>query len=261
MLPTTIPAELYTIIPIVLIISVLGVLFAARTEPDARGHRPYARGLMALGLLTLFVSLYAGFIAVSSLTDLVVNHRDRARATNQEFLPEDLLFGNVQLDPGGGYPIMFPISDFSFDRTNNSNYDGAVAGGLSSMTAGGLCFALRKRRRRLEQAAPNDPTVVRTTRAHRSGVAALAGVTLAVSVATMGYAIWELAAPGIAGAGFPADVIRMEGVAEFLAFGVLAAASALLLRGALRDLGPLTPAPRSTTRSTAKKTTARKPRR
>jgi hypothetical protein len=53
----------------------------------------------------------------------------------------------------------------------------------------------------------------------------------------------------------------MEGVAEFLAFGVLAAASALLLRGALRDLGPLTPAPRSTTRSTAKKTTARKPRR
>jgi hypothetical protein len=188
----------------------------------------------------------------------MVNHRDRARAVNQTYFPEDPAFAGGFLEPGGGYPILFPLWDFSFDRNNNFNYDIAVASGLASMTSGGLCFVLRRRRRELEDAAPSDPVVMRTMRTHRCAVAAVSALTVTVSVATMGYAVWEMAAPGIAGAGFPSEVVRLEGVSEFLSFGVLGTASGLLLRGALRDLGPLTPTAARSTASKKKKTTARK---
>jgi len=244
------PAELYSLLPIVLVIAAISVLLAARGEPDPRGYRPVARYLGAMGLLTLFVSLYAAFGAAGSLTDLVVNHADRADASG---------YGFGYYDPFGEapFPVLFPLYDFSTNRGNNGNYDHTVASGLVAFAAGGLFFVHRKWRRRLEQAAPNDPVVVRVGRTYRAGVAAVSGLTCAVATTSMAYAVFEIAAPGIVTSdAYPDEVMRMEGVAEFLAFGVLAVASGLLFRGVWRELRPIfptVPAPRKAAKPAKKR--------
>ncbi len=247
------PADLYSLLPVVLVVAAIGVLLAARGEPDPRGYRPVARYVGAIGLLTLFVSLYAAFGAAGSLTDLVVNHADRAEASGA------FSFGGFSPDLGFGleapFPVLFPLYDFSTNRGNNGNYDYTVASGLVAFAAGGLFFVHRRWRRRLEEAAPNDPVVVRVGRTYRAGVAAVSGLTCAIATTSMAYAVFEIAAPGIVTSdAYPDEVMRMEGVAEFLAFGVLAVASGLLFRGVWRELRPIfptIPAPRAATKKAA----------
>ncbi|MBM3671600.1 MAG: hypothetical protein FJW86_05405 [Actinobacteria bacterium] len=229
--------ELYSLLSVALVVSAIAVLLAARGEPDPRGYRPIARYLGAIGLITLFVALYAAFGAAGSLTDLVVNHAERKAAT-------PYYFGYTNLDFFGyGMSGAFPIYDFSTNAGNNGNYDHTVASGLVAIITGALFVLTRRWRLRLEAGAPKDAVVVRVGRTYRSGVAAVAGLTLAVSLTTMAYAVFEFFAPNIVtSAAYPDDVIRMEGLAEFLAFGFLAVLSGLIFRRAWRELAPALPA-------------------
>jgi hypothetical protein len=228
--------ELYSLLPIALIIATIAVPLAARGEADPRGYRPVARYVGAVSIVSLFVALYAAFGAVGALTDLVVNHADRADASGFGFYSYEFGFGEP-------FPVLFPLFDFSTNRGNDGNFDYTVASGVVALAAGGLFFVHRRLRRRLEGGAPNDAVVARVGRTYRAGVAAVAGLTCAMALSSMGYAIFEIVAPNIATSDeYPDHVLRMEGVAEFLAFGVLAVGSGLLFRGAWRDLRPLFPA-------------------
>jgi hypothetical protein len=187
------------------------------------------------------------------MTDLMVNHEKRARATisadnSEEFFYED--FGAF----GGGFPVLFPLYDFTYDSDNNSNYSFIVASGLVALTSGPIFVFHGRARRRLEQDGA-DPVIARVGHTYHAGVSAVSALTLAVSVASMGYALFEIAAPGIASAGFPSSVVRSEGIAELLAFGFLAAVSGLLLRSSWSKARPVVPLPVPSPR--AKKATTR----
>lgn len=249
------PTELFSLLPLILVVSAVAVLLAARGEPDPRGYRPIARYVGAIELLTLFVALFAAFGAVGSLTDLVVNHADRKAASG-------FYFGSFGFDTFGvstGFPILFPIYDFSQNGGNNGNYDHAVASGLVAFATGALFVVHRRWRLRLEAAAPNDAVVTRVGRTFRCGVAAVSGLTVAVSLTTMAYAIFEIVAPNIVTSEeYPDNVIQEEGVAEFLAFGVLALAAGLIFRRMWAELKPAIAALPAKRRPAKRTTTAKK---
>jgi hypothetical protein len=242
------PAELYSLLTIALIVAVVAVLIAARRDDDRAGNRPQARYFGAIALVTLFIALYAGFGALGSITDLMVNHKDRHRAIvrGERQLYETEFYFTVSPSEGTNFPVLFPLYDFSSNTNNDQNYAYAVGSGLVALTTGALFVFHSRGRRRLRDANPRSAVVARIDSTYHYGACAVAALTLAVSFTSVGYAVFELIAPGIAGGShIPTHVNRMEGVSELLTFGGLGLGSALIFRRSWRVVRPDGSRPRS----------------
>jgi len=216
---SSLPSELGIFVSGALIVAIIAVLFAGRSD-DRPNARPAARYLGAVGLLTLFVSLFAAFGAVNALTDLIVDHESRYDSYNASY------------DQGGDTGILLPVAprlfDFSTDPSNNTNYAAAVASGLVALTTGGIFFVHARARRRFMD-GPNGKTesAVRVDRTYHYGRCFVAALVISVALTSVGFGLFELVAPGIA-IGGSAKVVRAEGISEMLSFGLLALAAVLV---------------------------------
>jgi hypothetical protein len=228
------PSELGMFVSVAVLLAVAAVLAAGRRDPDPSNARPVARYLGAVCVLTLFVTLFAAFGAVQSMTDLMVNHKDRAHdyIQSEEASYEDPSYQSSVFLPVGG-----SIFDFTYESDNNGNYSAAVASGLIALTTGALFAFHARARRRLVESNAGSAVVDRIERTTRFGMCGVAGLVAAVALTSSAFGIWEVIAPGIA-VGGDADVTRMEGVSEFLSFLVLAALAGLIFRVNWRNVGP-----------------------
>jgi len=237
------PTDLEIFVTAAVLVAIGAVLVAGRRAEDPRSLRPAARYLSAICLLTLFVSLYAGFGTMQALTDLVVDHTARLKETKAEAKAEnsDNFSG---LSTGVFLPVGNAIFDFSAEPNNDSNYAAAMASGLVAITAGGVFLLHARWRKRLARAedVPGG-AVVRVDRAYNYGVCFVAAITAAVGVTSAAFGIFEVVAPGVA-IGGDTQVAKATGLAELAAFGALAIVAALLFvvswrRGGRRDFAAL----------------------
>jgi hypothetical protein len=216
---------------------------AGSRAADPRALRPAARYLSAICVLTLFVSLYAAFGTMQSLTDLVVDHTARLKQTKADLNAQnnDSFSG---LSTGVFLPVGNAIFDFSAEPNNDSNYAAAMASGLVAITAGGVFLLHGRWRKRLARADDvQGGAVMRVDRAYNYGVCFVAAITVAIGVASAGFGVFEVVAPGVA-LGGSSRVATGEGLAEIAAFGAFAILAAAVFvvswrRGGRRDFKEL----------------------
>ncbi len=241
------PNELHTLLWIVLAVAISTTLVAGRSEPDPTNVRTLGRYLAAMSLLTLFVSIFAIFGAVHALTDMMVDHSDRARQTRADDQGSFALLG---YSSGVDLPVPSPIFDFSGERNLDANVSAAVASALVASTTGGLFVFHRRWRRRVMRGdrLRNGP-LARVDRAYHYGACFVSGLILAFAYTGAGFAVFQIAAPSTA-IGGDADVGRMEGVSELIAFVVLIGLAFAVFRGCWRHLRTTDALPQYGTRRT-----------
>jgi hypothetical protein len=226
------PAVVNIFVVSALLVGVFAILFAGRSDDDRNAERPVARYLSALGLFTLFISLFAAFGTVHALTDLVVDHQARFDDLN-EYYESDSPEGTTTV-----IPVQDPIYDFSSETTNNGNYAVAVASGLVTFTVGGIFFLHRRWRRRLftGRAGAVD-ALTRIDHTYHASRCFVSALVVAVAITAAGFAVFEIAAPGIA-IGGNAKVARGEGMSELMSFSALGLAAALIFIRSWNQLSP-----------------------
>ncbi len=234
----SLPDEIGLFIPLALLIGVFAILLVRRRDAGAGDDRG-ARYVGMISLVTLFVALFAAFIAVNALTDLMVDHETRAEINQKAIESPDYPTFYPGTGPGGAVTSLSvdPGGLYTYNRDNNGNYDTAVASGLAALTAGAVFIYHRRRRGEIMQAkgaASSGAAVV--NHAYLQSVKAVAALTVALAGAAALYGVWHLLAPGIAGS-LDADVGRAEGISTFLSSGLLTVAAGLIFVRAENELG------------------------
>jgi hypothetical protein len=225
------PTELGIFVAAAVVVAVALTLGTGRAMPDPDDVRPIARYVGAVTILTFFVALFAAFNSAFALTDLIVDHSERAAEVRRE--QRSSITSITGTTSGLNLPIAETSYDFSSEHNNDANFSAAVASGLVALTAAGACaFHLRKRRRLAFQ----DPVAVRVERTARLGVCFVTALATAIAITSVAFGIFEIAAPSIAAGGL-ADVGRAEGISEALSFGMLAVAAAVAFRRSWSRLG------------------------
>ena len=226
----SLPDEIGLFIPLALLIGVFAILLVRRGG-TATGDDGGVRYAATISLVTLFVALFAAFVAVAALTDLMVDHETRADLNQHVSESGDYSVG-VYPGTGPGGPVttlsVDPASLYAFSSNNDGNYNTAVASGLAALTAGAVFVYHRRRRTAIlgaKGAAASGTAVVNRT--YLQSVKAVAALTVALAGAAALYGLWELVAPGIAGA-LSADIGRAEGISAFLSSGLLTVGAALV---------------------------------
>ncbi len=244
-----IPSELGVLLTAVLVAAAIAILLVGRREDDATEGRLALRYLGVICIITLFVTLFATFNAVRALTDLVVDHAERAQqhAVHFDVNNPDTIFDSVRstfddaLRPG-----------YVTATDNNANYTAAVQSALVALTAGAV-FAFHYRwRRQLADAAADRSPARRVERTYLYGVCLVGALIAAYAAARSLFGVYQIIFPGTAAAG-SSDVTRAEGISSLLSYGLLAAgAGAIFWSGWTRVAPAAAPA---TKRSPAKKAT------
>ena len=189
------PQGLLVLFVIPLIVAVILVLAAGRRDDDPAGTRTQMRYVGAIGIVTLFVALLSFFGVVRALTSLVVD----GSSTNDVY--------RRSLNQGLLMLAALAVFVFHYRRaTALAPAKGFARGGTGSAARAGLY-----------------------------GVCFVAAVIALVAAAKGLYGIFQLIAPGVFGVnGVPrfvdldSDTVRQTGIANFLSFGSLSAASVLI---------------------------------
>ena len=222
--------------PLALLIGVFAILLVRRRDAGA-GDDGGTRYVGMISLVTLFVALFAAFVAVSALTDLLVDHEARVAGQEQAFNSTSYLPPGAPAGGPGGeiFGLGYDLPQYIYSPNNDANYDTAVASGLAAFAAAAVFLYHRRRRIEIMSArgAAGAPTVNRT---YLQSVKAVASLTFALAAAAALYGVWQIIAPGIAGS-FDADVGRAEGISALLASGSLTVAAALIFARAENELG------------------------
>lgn len=253
------------VIPIGLVVLGI-LVFASGREPDPSGRRPYAVYLCTVSFTAMFIALFAGAALVATLVGLAIDPDDDEGAwapfpmtttAAQAGDPGEPLESNglgeyespprgdeftpapappVQMDPyghegsegfdGSGEPAYDDYSEFSEDRGDAAARD-AVSAGIILMAAGAaLAFHLRKLSELRSTPGYEGTPASRVEGAYLYATCFVAVVVLAGAAVTAAYAIFEIAAPGVAsslGAGS-----REDGVTPLVTSAALALAGYLI---------------------------------
>ncbi len=218
------PSELLFLFGIPLLVAVILVLVAGRKDDDPAHTRTQARYLAAIGLVALFVTLFAAFGTVRALTDLIVDKGKVERSVDLPGNLEDIL---QDLPNGGG---VFDLPGTSADDLPNDDADYRLAvQSLLLAVAAGLVFAFHDQR--AHKLVPgdtiDDSATGRVARAYLYGIAFVAALVVLVALAKAGYGVFRVVAPGVTGSGSE-DVERQRGIAELLSYAFLAAGGAFI---------------------------------
>jgi hypothetical protein len=172
------------------LVGVILVLVAGRRDDDPGGTRTQMRYVGAIGLVTLFLALFAFYGVAHALTNMIVT---------------DAHIGN------------------------NGNYRSAMDSGLLGIAAA-VVFVFHYRRARVLAPADGFARGATGSAAKAAlYVAAFAGALIALLAAARGiYGLFRLIVPGVSGPGIDADVERERGIAQFLSFGFLAAGGVMI---------------------------------
>ena len=217
------PSELWFLFGIPLLVAVILVLVAGRKDDDPAHTRTQARYLAAIGLVALFVTLFAAFGTVRALTDLIVDKGGSERSVDLPRQLEDIL---ESLPNGGG--IDLPGANADDLPNDDADYRLAVQSLLLAVAAG-LIFAFHDQRahRLVPGDTIDDSATGRVARAYLYGISFVAALVVLVALAKGGYGVFRVVAPGVTGSGSE-DVERQRGIAELLSYAFLAAGGALV---------------------------------
>jgi hypothetical protein len=217
------PSELLFVFGIPLLVAVILVLVAGRSDTDLARTRTQARYLAAICLVSLFVALFAAFGTVRALTDLIVDKEGSSQAAN---VPEQLqdIFDSL---PNGQQ--IFDLPGGGDDLANDdADYRLAVQAFLLFLAAG-IVFAFHDQRahRLVPGASIDDSATGKVARAYLYGVAFIAALVVLVALAKAGYGLFRVLAPSVTGGGSD-DVERQRGISELLSYAFLAGGGALI---------------------------------
>lgn len=209
------PSDLLFIFGVPLLVAVILVLVAGRRDADPTHTRTQARYLAAIGLVSLFVTLFALFGTVRALTDLIIDKEGSEQSID---LPRDLedIFDSI---PGGRELFGLPGGDELAD--DDAAYRLAVQSFLLAVAAGAV-FAFHDMRahRLVPGDRIDDSATGRVARAYLYGIAFTAAIIVIVAFAKAGYGLFRVIAPGVTGSGSE-DVERQRGIAELLSYAFL----------------------------------------
>ena len=113
-----------------------------------------------------------------------------------------------------------------------------MASGLVALTAGGVWLFHLRFRRRFDA---DEPVIRSIERVARLGVCFVSALTIAIALTSVGFGIFEIAAPGIA-VGGDSGGGRAEGISEVISFGLLAIGALAAFRASWRRVRPPTAA-------------------
>lgn len=216
------PTELLFVFGVPLLVAVILVLVAGRKDEDVAQTRTQARYLAAIGLVSLFVTLFALFGMVRGLSDLII---DKESSEQSSRIPESLedIFESL---PNGEQ--IFDLPGASEPADDDADYRLAVQSLLLAIAAG-LVFAFHDlRAHRLVHEDEIDASGTgRVARAYLYGIAFVAALIVLVALAKAGYGVFRVVAPGVTGAGSD-DVERQRGIAELISYGFLALGGAFI---------------------------------
>jgi hypothetical protein len=224
------PTELGIFLSASIIVVVALILGSGRGGSDPEQVAPFARYVAAITVLTFFVALFAAFSSAFALSDLVVDHSERSAQFRRALNSDDFYTEATQIS----LPVGETEFDFSAERDNDANFSAAVASGLVALTAGGVWVFHLRLRRRLNADTPGVRSIERVA---RLGVCFVTALTLAIALTSVGFGIFEIAAPGIA-IGGDTGVGRAEGVSEVISFGLLAIGALVAFRASWRRVRP-----------------------
>lgn len=217
------PSELLFIFGIPLLVAIILVLVAGRSDADLARTRTQTRYLAAICLVSLFVALFAAFGTVRALTDLIVDKEASSQAANVPEQLEDIFDslpnGQQIFDlPGGGDDL----------ANDDADYRLAVQAFLLFLAAG-IVFAFHDQRahRLVPGASIDDSATGKVARAYLYGVAFIASLVVLVALAKAGYGLFRVLAPSVTGGGSD-DVERQRGISELLSYAFLAGGGALI---------------------------------
>jgi hypothetical protein len=204
------------LIPTGLLVGLL-VVFALRTDPDEAGGRASALYLAMASFVALFTALAALVSLSAAVVDLVAD--EETTSFDQSF--DDSGFeGDVTVTPG--------LDVFGGDDGRDADdkaIDAAVASVIALLVSGAILAFHWPRLDRLGAAHLVGTGAWRVRRSYRL-VTCLFAVLIVLVTATLGlYGIWQIAAPGISGAGDRGDAF--EGLVPIL---VLLAGAAVIFR-------------------------------
>ncbi len=216
------PSELLFVFGVPLLVAVILVLVAGRKDPDPSHSRTQARYLAAIGLVSLFLALFAAFGTVRALADLIVDKESPQQSVD---LPEGLedVFESLPTE-------LFDVPGADADglADDDAAYRLAVQSFLLFLAAG-LVFAFHDQRahRLLPSDRIDDSAPGRVARAYLYGISFVAALIVLVALAKAGYGLFRVVAPGVTGAGAD-DVERQRGIAELISYAFLAGGGLLI---------------------------------
>lgn len=206
------------LIPTGLLLGLL-VLFALRTDPDEAGGRASALYLAMASFVALFTALAAVVSLSAAIVDLVADEEEPASF-------EDA-FGDEGFEEGFEPPSgldAFGGGDDGRDADDKA-IDAAVASVIALLVSGAILLFHLPRLDRVGAAHLVGTGAWRVRRSYRL-VTCLFAVLIVLVTATLGlYGVWQIAAPGISGAGDRGDAV--EGLVPIL---VLLAGAAVIFR-------------------------------
>lgn len=216
----------FLVVAVVALVAVAAL--GARGTPDPQGTRARTLYLTAVGLVALVVALVAGFGTLRPAFAAVIE--------------EDASTFDESFDLGG-------FGEFTDDEFVDVGSDGqdvddrrwsaAASNGIVLIAAVGVLLAHRRRldevgMRVLERSAPERHTYV----AYLYLVAFITALVALFALASAGYDLFRVAAPGITGV--EEDVERKAAAAHLLAVGALGVAAAFLWRESWGEADALT---------------------
>jgi hypothetical protein len=226
------PDEIIYFVPVSLVVAIVAVLFAGKRDEDSESALIRSRYFAAIGLLTVFVSVFAAYTAVQALTDLLVDHEDRVESTGNRGVDGELSIAEVY---EGAPPYVDELDD-------DENYRVAVESGVLAITLA-VAFALHVRARRSfwpDDETTTDGVIARVRITAMYGASFVAALTAALAGASMLFGVFQFAAPEVVGA-TNAEVGRAEGIAALVAAAILLAAMVALIRWVWDELAPPLP--------------------
>ena len=187
-------SALIFLVPTGLLLGLL-VVFALRSDPDEAGGRANALYLSMASFVALFTALAAVVSLSAAVVDLVADDEET----------ENPVFGN-EFEEGFEPPTGIEVFGGNDDRdADDKAIDAAVASVIALLVSGAVYLFHAPRLDRVGAAHLTGTGAWRVRRAYRL-VACLVAVLIILVTATLGlYGVWQIAAPGISGAGSRGD--------------------------------------------------------
>jgi len=221
------------LLPIGFLLLIIVAVTGGRNEPDPDGERPAALYYAGVMYVAVFAVLFAVFTVVASLLNLTTDESGFRSASSYSVTVGDNESGFTTSRPIRPGNVLIHTSG-----EDDADYAAALRGVTIAIVAAGVYLFHDQRRRQQRVGAVGE----RVKRTYQYVVSFTAVITAVVAASLALYAIFQVLAPGVTGAGTRGDGMVQLAQSAFLA----AAAGALFLyhlRAAEPPAAPTPPPP------------------
>ena len=227
-LPDILPGEFAGIFGIPLLVAVILILVAGRRDDDPGATRVQARYLGAIGIVSLFIALFAFFGVARGLADLIIDKDGAHSGIPKEFQEMIESMPGLEGIPIPGLGGGGRGGDAAVGISADADYRLAMQSGLVGLAAAAVfVFHIRRARSLVPRDGFARGATGRVARAGLYGACFVAALVVLVASAKGAYGLFRVIAPGITGSG-DHDVERQRGIAEILSYLFLTVGGAMV---------------------------------